>query len=148
MEDITQPLQDQVEELLSLVTQTQERLKEKAVPVSKAFRDGIGHFHQNYGLFSKAAESGDVESIIQAASNIAIFGLQISQLLAKTPDLDDEVKANASAIGKAASALRIKMASLADQGLISEPRGRAESVNLTPDGMVRAKALAQQLFGR
>ena len=40
------------------------------------------------------------------------------------------------------------MASLADQGLISEPRGRAESVHLTPDGMVRAKALAQQLFGR
>lgn len=108
MEDITQPLQDQVEELFSLVTKTQERLKEKAVPVSKPFRDGIGHFHQNYGLFYKAAESGDVDSIIQAASNIAIFGVQISQLLAKTPDLDDEVKANASAIGKAATALRIK----------------------------------------
>lgn len=40
------------------------------------------------------------------------------------------------------------MEDLAAQGLISDPKGRAESVYLTPDGMVRAKALAQQLFGR
>ena len=40
------------------------------------------------------------------------------------------------------------MEALANKGLISDPRGRAESVRLTSDGMARAKALAQQLFGR
>lgn len=108
MEDITQPLHQQVEELFSLVTKTQERLREKSVPVSKTFRDGIGHFHQNYALFSKAAESGDLDSIIQGALNVAIFGVQISQQLAKLPELEDELKANASAIGKVAKALRSK----------------------------------------
>ena len=39
------------------------------------------------------------------------------------------------------------MQSLADQGLISDPKGRAESVRLTPEGMARAKALADRLFG-
>lgn len=38
------------------------------------------------------------------------------------------------------------MESLAEQGLISDPRGRAESVHLTPEGLAKAKALAQQLF--
>lgn len=38
------------------------------------------------------------------------------------------------------------MESLAEQGWISDPRGRAESVHLTPEGLARAKALAQQLF--
>ena len=37
--------------------------------------------------------------------------------------------------------------SLADQGLISDPKGRAESVCLTPEGMERAKALDDRLFG-
>ena len=40
------------------------------------------------------------------------------------------------------------MQALAEKGLISEPRGRAESVHLTQDGLQRAKALAQTLFGR
>lgn len=40
------------------------------------------------------------------------------------------------------------MLALSDKGLISDPRGRAESVHLTPDGLQRAKALAQQLFSR
>lgn len=40
------------------------------------------------------------------------------------------------------------MLALAEKGLISDPRGRAESVHLTPNGLKRAKALAQQLFGR
>ncbi|MBT9553837.1 MAG: hypothetical protein IV088_23585 [Hydrogenophaga sp.] len=39
------------------------------------------------------------------------------------------------------------MQSLADQGLISDPKGRTESVRLTPEGMARAKALADRLFG-
>lgn len=39
------------------------------------------------------------------------------------------------------------MQSLANQGLISDPRGKAESVRLTPEGMARAKALADQYFG-
>lgn len=39
------------------------------------------------------------------------------------------------------------MQSLADQGLISDPRGKAESVQLTPEGLARAKALADRLFG-
>lgn len=39
------------------------------------------------------------------------------------------------------------MQSLADQGLISDPRGKSESVRLTPEGMARAKALADRLFG-
>lgn len=39
------------------------------------------------------------------------------------------------------------MQSLADQGLISDPRGRAESVLLTPEGLTRSKALADRLFG-
>lgn len=38
------------------------------------------------------------------------------------------------------------MQSLADQGWISDPRGRAESVHLTPEGLVRAKELADRLF--
>ena len=38
------------------------------------------------------------------------------------------------------------MESLAEQGWISDPRGRAESVHLTPEGLAKAKALAQQLF--
>jgi hypothetical protein len=38
------------------------------------------------------------------------------------------------------------MESLAEQGLISDPYGRAESVHLTPEGLAKAKALAQQLF--
>ena len=33
------------------------------------------------------------------------------------------------------------------QGLISNPRGRAESVQLTEEGLLRAKALALELFG-
>lgn len=40
------------------------------------------------------------------------------------------------------------MQALAEKGLISDPRGRAESVHLTPDGLMQAKALAQILFGR
>lgn len=39
------------------------------------------------------------------------------------------------------------MQSLADQGLISDPRGKSESVRLTPEGMARAKALADRFFG-
>lgn len=39
------------------------------------------------------------------------------------------------------------MQSLANQGLISDPRGKAESVRLTPEGMARAKALADRFFG-
>lgn len=39
------------------------------------------------------------------------------------------------------------MQSLAEQGLISDPRGRAESVHLTPEGLARSKALADRLFG-
>lgn len=40
------------------------------------------------------------------------------------------------------------MQALAEKGLISDPRGRSESVHLTPDGLTQAKALAQTLFGR
>lgn len=40
------------------------------------------------------------------------------------------------------------MESLAEQGLISEPRSRSESVALTPAGMARAKALADKMFGQ
>lgn len=40
------------------------------------------------------------------------------------------------------------MQSLADQGWISDPRGRADSVHLTPEGLIRAKELADQLFCR
>jgi Domain of unknown function (DUF6429) len=40
------------------------------------------------------------------------------------------------------------MDSLAEQGLISEPRGRTESVFLTPEGLAKAKALADKLFGQ
>lgn len=39
------------------------------------------------------------------------------------------------------------MQSLAHQGWISDPRGRAESVRLTPEGLARAKALADRFFG-
>lgn len=39
------------------------------------------------------------------------------------------------------------MESLAAQGLITDPRGRAESVYLTAEGMARAKALADRMFG-
>jgi hypothetical protein len=39
------------------------------------------------------------------------------------------------------------MDALAEQGLITDPRGRAESVHLTPEGLTRAKALADQMFG-
>ena len=39
------------------------------------------------------------------------------------------------------------MDSLAAQGFISNPRGRAESVQLTPEGLARAKELAAKLFG-
>ena len=40
------------------------------------------------------------------------------------------------------------MESLHSQGLISEPHGRAESVYLTETGILRAKELADRLFGR
>jgi hypothetical protein len=39
------------------------------------------------------------------------------------------------------------MESLWDQGLIGDPRGRAESVVLTPDGLARAKVLVEKMFG-
>lgn len=39
------------------------------------------------------------------------------------------------------------MQSLANQGVISDPRGKAESVRLTPEGVVRAKALADRFLG-
>ena len=39
------------------------------------------------------------------------------------------------------------MDALHEKGLISNPRGRAESVVLTEEGMRRAKALAERLFG-
>jgi hypothetical protein len=38
------------------------------------------------------------------------------------------------------------MDALADKGYITNPRTRTESVHLTPDGLVCAKALAQKLF--
>ena len=37
--------------------------------------------------------------------------------------------------------------SLVDQGLISDPRGRAESDRLTAESLARAKALADRFFG-
>lgn len=40
------------------------------------------------------------------------------------------------------------MESLAEQGFISDPRGRTESLHLTPEGMARAKALAEKMFGQ
>lgn len=40
------------------------------------------------------------------------------------------------------------MQALAAKGLITDPRGPAESVYLTPEGLARAMALAQQCFGR
>lgn len=42
----------------------------------------------------------------------------------------------------------VVMESLAAQGLISDPRGRAESVYLTPEGLARAKAAADKMFGQ
>lgn len=36
---------------------------------------------------------------------------------------------------------------LIDQGLISAPRGKSESVRLTSEGMAHAKALADRFFG-
>lgn len=39
------------------------------------------------------------------------------------------------------------MQSLAHQGLISRPRGKAELVRLTPEVMARAKALVDRFFG-
>jgi hypothetical protein len=40
------------------------------------------------------------------------------------------------------------MDALAEKGLVSEPRrGRAESVQLTPEGLAKSKLLARQLFG-
>lgn len=38
------------------------------------------------------------------------------------------------------------MESLCEQGYISDPRGKAESVLLTPEGLARAQQLARQLF--
>ena len=38
------------------------------------------------------------------------------------------------------------MQALENQGMISDPRGRAESIQLTPEGLVRAKELAYRLF--
>lgn len=38
------------------------------------------------------------------------------------------------------------MQSLANQGLLSNPRGKSESVRLTPEEMARAKALADRFF--
>lgn len=40
------------------------------------------------------------------------------------------------------------MDALHARGMISDPHGRAESVQLTEDGVRQAKALAQQWFGR
>lgn len=40
------------------------------------------------------------------------------------------------------------MLALAEKGLMSDPRGRSASAHLTAEGLGRAKALAQQLFGR
>ena len=37
--------------------------------------------------------------------------------------------------------------SLANQGLLSDPMGKSESVRLTPEGMASAKALADWFFG-
>jgi hypothetical protein len=39
------------------------------------------------------------------------------------------------------------MDALHEKGLISNPRGHAESVYLTEEGMRRAKALAERMFG-
>ena len=38
------------------------------------------------------------------------------------------------------------MQSLSEQGYITDPRGKTESVFLTPDGLAKAKALDKQLF--
>lgn len=38
------------------------------------------------------------------------------------------------------------MESLAEKGYITNPRGRAESAYLTPDGFARAKELANKMF--
>jgi hypothetical protein len=39
------------------------------------------------------------------------------------------------------------MEALHAKGLITEPRGRSESIHLTEEGMRRAKELADRLFG-
>lgn len=39
------------------------------------------------------------------------------------------------------------MESLADQGSISDPKGKSKSVRMTPEGMARAKALVDRFFG-
>ncbi len=39
------------------------------------------------------------------------------------------------------------MEALCAQGYISDPRGKAESVLLTPEGQDRARQLARELFG-
>ncbi len=39
------------------------------------------------------------------------------------------------------------MEALHAQGWITDPRGKAESVCLTPEGQARARQLARQLFG-
>ncbi|MEY8689516.1 MAG: DUF6429 family protein [Leptothrix sp. (in: b-proteobacteria)] len=39
------------------------------------------------------------------------------------------------------------MDALAERGMITNPRGRAESVYLTPEGLAKAKELAQKMFG-
>jgi hypothetical protein len=39
------------------------------------------------------------------------------------------------------------MARLHAEGMISDPRNRYESVHLTPEGLTRAKALADTWFG-
>ena len=37
--------------------------------------------------------------------------------------------------------------SLHEQGLISQPLGKAKSAYLTPEGLEKAKALAEEMFG-
>lgn len=39
------------------------------------------------------------------------------------------------------------MDALFDKGLITDPKGKHRSVYLTEDGMLRAKSLAQTMFG-
>lgn len=108
MEDVTQQLHEQVNELFSLVSQVEGYLKEKATPVSRKLRDSFANFHQHYGQFSDISESGDLDLTMKRASNVAIFGRQLSQILTRMTELGDEVKGQAIALGEIAGKLRRK----------------------------------------
>lgn len=106
MENVMRELNEKSHELLLRVTQLQDYLQSNAIPVPRGVRQSFVHFQKQYDALKKFADSGLIDECFQAAQNTALFAKQISSLVRKIENLNDESKLKAQEISEAAERLR------------------------------------------